>query len=404
MDQTVRKNFFIPFYLFWAAFLVLTNKWLGWNEAIEYVTAYDINLYQKITTAAPSFPIEMIHSHIAQRFFPHYFVGVVSKALEIPYPRIYFILFIVLATFQIWATHRALLAYKLSQTSFFVCMSALLASPYVLRYYAVVPGMVQDVLFNLGMAILLMGLTRHERIWLFIGTCTAALGRQTGLTILPGVAIWLVFGSQWKDAKPFQKTLNLGLCFVPLVLIYVMTGTIVSSFTRKTIHVGLLLGLFQCMQSDQYRFTDILEFIFRCVIPFVLPLSLIVAVKKIPKKSVEFWASLLCALGIAAQPLLTGPTMVGKNAARLSALGLIFLINALAITLKDSDLNRKPQSFATMSVLGALFLAVSLHHLYAVFGPRSAAEFAAFHLGLTALLFAVLRYSTKNSMSSLGNT
>jgi len=133
--------------------------------------------YQRIAEAAPRLPPHgsLLPQH-AQHFAPHYLAGVIAQA-GIPLHVVYRILALATLALIAIAVDRVVVDAGIGGGSYVVCMGALLSSPYLFRFDALAPGMVQDATFALGATLALLGLVK-TRTWLVaLGLALAILGR-----------------------------------------------------------------------------------------------------------------------------------------------------------------------------------------------------------------------------------
>jgi hypothetical protein len=65
------------------AFVWATTHWYSWQQTIDLLFGSDAQEYETIAKAAPGFPDEALPSQHANRFVPHYLVGLVSDALHV---------------------------------------------------------------------------------------------------------------------------------------------------------------------------------------------------------------------------------------------------------------------------------------------------------------------------------
>ena len=75
----------------WLAFVWATTHWYSWQQTIDLLFGSDAQEYETIAKAAPGFPDEALPSQHANRFVPHYLVGLVSDALHVGDRRLYYV-------------------------------------------------------------------------------------------------------------------------------------------------------------------------------------------------------------------------------------------------------------------------------------------------------------------------
>ncbi|MBI3542773.1 MAG: hypothetical protein HY075_05800 [Deltaproteobacteria bacterium] len=378
-------------------FLAASNRWLPWREAIEYAQSYDVTWYEKISRVAPSFPTEPVRHHHAQRFVTHYVTGTLSSVTGVSLPAAYRFVWLLLTLAVVVLADRLFQSFRLKPRAYWLCMAAFLLNPYALRFYALAFGMVQDLTFLVGSLVLLLGLRSGRLATVVAGAAIASIGRQTAVMLMPGLGLWMFYGEPWR--RRARKLTAFALVCGVIVGVYVLTDLATASFSLPSENVGTITSLFYWLVSPAFSVSALVELFARALIPFAVPAGLLLGMgESRALKRVDVLACLLMAAGITAQPLLGGPIITGRNASRLSALGLAFVFTALAATLEKTKAlpESGPAGSARRSLFAAaiLLLAVSsLHHLYSVVGPPGAAWFAAIQLGVAAALLALGRVS-----------
>ncbi|MDP8927704.1 MAG: hypothetical protein M3O70_03765 [Actinomycetota bacterium] len=108
--------------------------------------------YELLAASAPSFPSEPVGSAFSQRFAVHYATGLVSDLSGVR---------VTVAYWAVWGTclalilllmHVLLSRLRLSLFAYGLCAALVILNAFALRPYAIVPGMVQDLVFILGLA------------------------------------------------------------------------------------------------------------------------------------------------------------------------------------------------------------------------------------------------------------
>jgi len=375
---------------YWAlailALALLTNRWMGWQEGIQYLTAVDVeDGYLPVAAAAPGLPSELIPFHKAQRFFVPYVVGSIAKGSGAPIPSVFFA-GTALATGALLAIFWWLLgALQLPPRRRLLAFALFVFQPYALRYYGIVPGMFSDLTFELGTGILLAGLFFRKSSLPWIGLALAALSRQTALLLLPGVVLWIWFG--WKEKPARSRALWATGLSLWTLFFYEATGLLAARIGSANVNAEHLTALFTWILSPDFSFPKMAEHTLRCTLP-LLPAAILLLRepwKQWPRESLFL---LLMALVVAAQPFLAGPTVTGQNAARLITLGLLPLVVAWAIAAREKEWPLIPAC-----AMALLLFAGSFHHLYTVIGPHGPMGSAALQLVVMVLAPACARWA-----------
>jgi hypothetical protein len=376
-------------------FLIVTNKWLSWDDGIIKLSANDAYAYAKIAELSPSLlNLEALSFHHTQRFIVPYLLGIISKFTTIPYQYLFAIVVFLCCTLVIICADRIFTKLQLRSFSYKLCMSLLILNPYVFRYYWIVPAILPDTIFTTGLAISLKGLVDKKFLIVVVGVLIAAIGRQTALVLIPGIIFWLFFAKGWSELSLIRK-LSYSVILISIIFgIYLFTGKIASTFASPSENEKMILGFFTWLQSDRFTISNLAEFLMRLFIPFTLLTGTItgfyVAISTSKRKGqssilpTEFWACILINICISLQPFLGGPDITGQNASRLTTLGFFPLLVALAFLMNnalsfDGQAESQPQlirmPFWEITIAFSLFLA-SFHHLYTIFGPPNSLIFS----------------------------
>ena len=68
----------------WLAAVWATTHWYSWQRTIDLLFGSDVVEYERVARASPGFPSEPLPSQHADRFVPHYLIGLLSDALHAP--------------------------------------------------------------------------------------------------------------------------------------------------------------------------------------------------------------------------------------------------------------------------------------------------------------------------------
>ncbi len=75
MNRTLRTA--LVFGCAWLGFVWATTHWYSWQQMIDLRYGTDMVEYERVARAAPGLPDQPLPSQHADRFIPHYLVGVV---------------------------------------------------------------------------------------------------------------------------------------------------------------------------------------------------------------------------------------------------------------------------------------------------------------------------------------
>lgn len=395
--------------------LLLTNRYL-FLQADSQVLPGDSFSYLQIAMAYPSLLTSNsdISPHHAQRFMAPYLVGGFSRLTHLPLESSFrafaigAILFIVILLRRILRRLHGLLPLH-----FLWLLALLILNPYSFRIYIADPYLLNDLFFQVGLTILLLGLLEESIVLSLVGVSLAICSRQTGLLLIPPILVWLI----WLWPKNKKKTaLCTGLAAIVITLVvYGATSYVALQISGKLTSVEHVTGLFTWLR-DSPSIKALIDFGLRGIIGFTFPIATLLGT--LPKfSSIAGWSRedhlrTGCLLGfaamIAAQPILGGPSVTAHDITRLVLLGLMPLLIALAIFFSHTT---SSQEFWEQAI--PLFMVTvafgSLHHMYSFLGVGNGAErttrFALVHFGCGTLLFLGLKalaIHVKESLPAMG--
>ncbi len=368
--------------------------------------ADDSRSYEILALAAPGLPDHGPVYHHAQRLFIHYIVGTIAHFSGWDLGGVYQGIAVLCSILIALLLLRFLTELGLNQWSRNLLFGAFVCNPYAFRYYWIAPTMIADLVFVLGLGGIIWGLHSGRFLPVFLSGIVAMLGRQNALLIIPGVMVWMFFASSWAKYSNSKKV-YFSLTFLGMQIgLYQGLGHLVLPFTgHPVIGASLFVSFFTWLTGETFQWKILFEHILRVFIPGVLTLFLIcgfiLASREIRKKiPFEFWASLFLAASLAVQPLVVEPIGMAQNQSRQSSIALLALIVALAYLLRQ--IQYVPRKWMGVFVLGCIFLS-SLHHMYSIIGPQSAAYFALWEIAVSAMAGLVVFSSFRNTWTLARN-
>lgn len=380
------KVFFL--FIFGIAFLLLTNQHLSWDEGIARLQANDIKAsYEKISKAAPGFPLENIARHHAQRFFWPWIVGTLSKFFAVDLEIVYHVFLVFFYAFLIVVFRDFLIRENRQSGELWFFCALLSLNPYFFRYYWIVPGMLPDVAF-MAMAVAAAYFALVRRHFLFV-LCfaIALLSRQTALFLLPGF-IYLFFIRESSRWRVLGKSFLLGAGFL---LVYGFINLFARKFSIGDRNLEIFLSLYFYLSSSEASLMAIGELVFRVILPISTSLFIALGVlrgkRKLRLNSEQIFL-LVLALGILSQPILGGPQVTGKNASRLAVYALPFFVILLA-----KFQFRLCVSIYWRAAVGAILVLGSFHHLYSRPALPSLKTYLFVQVGCGICLWLLFRFA-----------
>ncbi|HME41474.1 MAG TPA: hypothetical protein VKF36_00185 [Syntrophorhabdales bacterium] len=353
--------------------------------------ADDTVSYRALAEAWPGLPADTLPFHRAQRLAIPFALGGIASVTGCSLEAVFLGATLLSCAVILLLMYRIFVFLSLSIAQRLFLFALLVFNPFIFRPYLAAPFMVVDLVFVVGLSLLLWGLLTNRHTPVALGIAVAALGRQTAMAILPVIVVWFV---TQKPGKPDRlKSLPFMLLIsVEAVAIYCITGLLASEISERNENLEHLTGLFYWFANwSPGGLPVLLEFVFRGLSSSTATLMILGIVYWRSRKQIalpaRFWLLLLLVGSIWAQPFLAGPDITGGNTVRLCALGFVPLLTAVGVVLSHSRLLSEVNSPSLM-VLTFLIIAGSFHHLTSKVGEAlhyGMAGFAVVHCVLATL-------------------
>jgi hypothetical protein len=384
--------------IIWLILLIVlfaaTTPWVSWKGGIALTGASDVQVYEILARAAPSFPKEVVGSAYTDRYFVHWFIGTISAVSGLPLSWIYratcALLLSILIT-VIWAVFKRLDVFGWPRR---LCLALVILNPYALRIYAIVPGMIADLVFQTGLVLAMLGTISRRFVVLLTGVLVASLARQTILVAAPVIALWLLLDAR-RQPRPWPRRVTaLTVMLLPIAVLFAVRQ-VTKSFTdpfSPNFPEDTIIPLIASLPTSASALSD---HILRVSASLILAVSMLIVSLLIQRQQLGSLplAALMSALvgaSVICQPLGIGPSFPGfsGNEPRLSALGLIPMVVCLGVLLGSGRL----RSWTTTKGLTLVMLvaAGSLHHIYTVIGPANVRQFIAVQVAAAVISTALL--------------
>jgi hypothetical protein len=383
------------------AFFALTTRWLGWQAGIAATGGQDVHQYELMSRPAPGLPTSPVGSAYTARFFVHWSVGALADLAGVSVEVTYRVLGLVTVAGFVLVARLCLLRLGLVGRPLRLCLALAVLNPYALRYYMLVPGYLSDVVFQLGLAVALLGVLSRRSSTLLVGLVLAVLARQTIVAVAPVLAVWLLVTGRGRSGAGRRLTVAVAAVLLPvaaLVLVHLVTRPFTTTFSPR-FPADTVLPLVSRLPETIPVLGD---HVLRILAPLLLVLSLLAALlvvhvrdRRPPAPEICFFA--LVAAAVVGQPLVIGPSFPGfaGNEPRLSALGFFPLVLCLAAAFRSSGLVLAGWKASTLLALVAVS---SLHHIYTSVGPADASGFLVLQL-VASVLAVVLVLAGSRSLS-----
>jgi hypothetical protein len=352
-------------------FVAATNRYADPRDP-GFSGPSDTYLYLAIAHAAPGLPDEPLGNEVPQRLAAPYAIGLVSNVVPVPLHRLFQATALVMSFAILLIFGATLEACALRPTQVAAALALLAFDPWLFRLHLMYPEMIDDLGFALGMAIMLHGLVKGSVAGVLSGQVIASLSRQTGLVLIPWIALWV-----WRDrriwaAKTGASRIGVVLGAAALVTgVYFSIERLTSSFAGGANNISTInyvVGLFTWLKTD-FDVTVLVAFLLRALLAVAVPLAILVGAAG----SARFRAQrgmtyvLLCGTAfVAAQPFLAGPYLTGGNAPRLISIGVLPLLLAAACAMRDTGVLADGSHKRVSVGMLALLAVASMHHAFAV--------------------------------------
>lgn len=396
------------------AFVALTNRWMGFFAGLRYAHGDDEYAYLKLAHAFPGFPDERIADQHAQRWAVHWVVGGLAELAGSSAQDVYRVCSAALVVALLLVVATVLRRIGANAATTLLALALVALNPYALRYYGLEPAYLADLVFDLALGVLLLGMVTR-RLWLVLAALLlAAIGRQTVVAVAPVVALWLALAPEWRDAPGPALTLRgarrpllpaAAALLVPLVAYLVVKG-VAADFSRPGVPFARLTIL-EALGDLPGTASDLANHFAHAVNALLgagalLAATLWTARRRLRELPSLCWGSLAVGAAIFVLAALLNPDPVfndysSTNEPRLVALGLAPLAVAFASARDwlEREAGARPlaSSPALVAALTALLALGSLHHIYTSVSTGSKeATLAVELLTAAALLVLLLRW------------
>jgi hypothetical protein len=387
--------------IFLILLLLLTNRYL-FLVSDSQVLPGDSFSYIRIASTFPKLPTSNsdIPPHHAQRFVVPYLVGGFSKLTHLSLESSFrvFAVGAMLSIVSLLARILRRLHGLLPLHSLWV-LALLILNPYSFRIYIAAPYLLNDLFFQVGLTMLLLGLFEVSILISLLGVSLAICSRQTGLLLIPPMLPWLIL--LWPRNRKRAAIFAGAISVLIILSVYTVTTYVSWQISRQVVPIAHVTGFLTWIRGSP-SIKALLDFGLRGIIGLTFLVATLLGTfprfSSMAEWSREDRLRTGCLLGfaamIAAQPILGGPAVTAHDITRLVLLGLTPLLVVLAILFSHTTLSNQfwEQAFPLFMVSVALG---SFHHMYSFLGVGNGAErttkFALVHFGCGTLLFLGLK-------------
>ena len=362
----------------WLAFAWATTHWYSWQRTIDLLFGSDMPEYERVAQAAPGLPSQPLPSQHADRFVPHYLVGLGSDAFHVGDRPLYYVSAIVLLFVIVALVDRLLAPLDLGRLEYALCIGALVANPYLYRFLAICPARLADSVFIVGGAVALLGLLCRNP-WLLVGGLViATLGRSEAVFPLVLLApIGVALSPLWREGPPRRRLAVAVSAFVVPLVAYALLRVADRSFSVRD-HPGFFgLTIFGSLRDLPGSGGRIGLHLARILIGIAAACAIIVGAlvarrsRRLGRLPFPFWAGLAGGVAVSGEAFLLNPAWIKGSEPLLSALGAAFFVVAAAAAL--SSLSREGRTMGRLPAALAIagLVGTSLHHRFAAISPVS---------------------------------
>ena len=332
------KKGLLFFFILIISYLILTNTHFSYEQTLKFGGA-DGYSYISISENAPyivSKKIILIH---AERFFFPYIIGIISNFTKIDIFYTYkFFVFITLfmINFYIYKIH---LCLKHNNDLILCSLSLINFNPYISRYYISVPTIINDLIFILGVTMIIYFIIRKKNnLFEIILAYLFCFGsRQSSLALIISYIITKI--KTRENLLKFKEVL-IGFVLFALFLFMIKyyTDNISANLDNERSEYYSFNMRFLGIFFQETNFYNKLKFL---CLPLLSYLGLIIFfiffleikkknLKNIFKFKVNIFLFFLILLLIL-QPVLSGPEITGRNIIRLTTLAYIPILFFLLV-------------------------------------------------------------------------
>jgi hypothetical protein len=395
------------------AFLAATNVWVSWHTAIYQFRSFDDINYRAMAAAAPGLLHTRIPEWHAERFAIEWLIGSAAKLFSIALEASFWggIALAVFAT--CWVLADVLIRSHLSVPAVIVCIGVFVLNPYTIRPYLIGPGGVADLVFVLGAAICIRGLVGRVPLLVLGGLLLGTIARQTMLPAALVAAGAVAIDPGWRlrlgrSRLPFAAAL-----IVLPVACYAAVRIVSNGFSdpAPSLSTISLLGANLSLRVLGQHFA-------RCVNGLLSAGALLACASwalrrerhagsnPVPSSARNMHSAYAClAFGaaIVIQPAVLNPAWAADNETRLAVLGLVPLVVALALIMRELELARASPLPARVAIaLVALLALGSLHHINSQIGPANKVETLVLQVVIAATLGIIILRRTPQAVAAVG--
>ena len=315
----------------------------GARDGVVYFTISDTAPYfvQKYPDNAPYF-LQDLPSHKSWRFFAPFLIGIFSKITNVDIYLVYQASSFLILFHLIYILDKKI--FNSSSNTNFIFVLCVIFNPFFFRYYLSLSLLINDLLFIYATLYLVIFLKTHKKKFFLIGLVLACFVRQESIFIVPAL---LLCKYLYKNKSIFSDK----LIFYSIILILIIFSlNFYYSLNTSTSGTGDGYSLRKrlALFFGNYTLTQSIEFIIFFFIPFFFPFTIFMINSKNSKNKIlkninneNFIFLLILSILIVIPGLLGGPSITGKNIARLTNLAIIPITFMVYLSIGDIKITNK---------------------------------------------------------------
>jgi hypothetical protein len=363
----------------WLAAVWASTHWYSWQRTIDLLFGSDVVEYERVARAAPGFTDVPLPSQHADRFVPHYLVGLISDGLQVRDRLVYYVLAFVLLGVLVFLVDRLIAPLGLRRLEYAVAIGALIANPYLFRFLAICPGRLADSVFIVGGLVALLGLLRVNAWLLVAGLVAAALGRSEAVFPLAALAPFgVLLSAEWKKVPTRPRVVSAACALLVPFAVYGLVRLADHTFSVRD-HPGFFgLTIFGTFRDLPGSGRSLGLHVARIAVGIAGALAVLVGALvarrlggRFARLGLPFWGALAGGIAVSGEAFLLNPAWIKGSEPLLSALGAALFAVAAAAALASLDVGPWRLGLTGgLVALGALVV-TSLNHRYAAITPVS---------------------------------
>jgi len=236
--MSIDKKKIIFFFIVILFYLITTNTYFTFDETLIFGGADGFS-YMSISQDAPNIASKKIMIVHAERFFFPYLIGIISNFLNVEIFNVYKSLVLIILIILNWYLYRIFLCFKYDYLLILCSLSLVNFNPYITRFYISIPTIINDLIFILGLTIIIFHIVRNkENLYeLSVGYLLSFLSRQSSVALIIGYIITLISSK--------KKILNLKETLIGLI-IFILSIIIIKYYSQ------INADLFNIDRSEYY--------------------------------------------------------------------------------------------------------------------------------------------------------